>query len=89
MNSNYSEEIKKMSNNTLTMSRSIMNDFQKEVAERVAAVPEDKHLCETAALFLRRPRIRFLTSFHGRADPSFNIPRIWWRCRNLLVNSKT
>jgi hypothetical protein len=30
-----------------------MNDFQKEVAERVNAMPGDKELCETAAAFMR------------------------------------
>lgn len=29
-----------------------MNDFQKEVAARIAAVPADKELCETAAAFM-------------------------------------
>lgn len=46
-----------------------MNDFQKEVAERVAAVPANKQLCETAAAFMvasALPKYSYNFSWQGR-----------------------
>jgi cephalosporin hydroxylase len=46
-----------------------MSDFQKEVAERIAAVPVNKHLCETAAAFMHAstmPQYSYNFSWQGR-----------------------
>lgn len=46
-----------------------MNDFQKEVAERIAAMPHNKNLNETAAVFLlasTRPKYSYNFSSLGR-----------------------
>lgn len=46
-----------------------MNDFQKEVAERIAAIPAEKQLCEAAASFMRAsttPKYSYNFSWQGR-----------------------
>jgi cephalosporin hydroxylase len=46
-----------------------MNDFQKEVAERIAGIPADKQLCESAASFMRAstaPKYSYNFSWLGR-----------------------
>lgn len=46
-----------------------MSDFQKEVAERIAAIPADKKLCEAAAVFMRAstmPKYSYNFSWQGR-----------------------
>lgn len=46
-----------------------MNDFQKEVAQRMAAISSDKDLCETAAAFMRAsilPKYSYNFSWQGR-----------------------
>lgn len=46
-----------------------MNDFQKEVAERIAAIPADKQLCETAAAFVHAstgPKYSYNFAWQGR-----------------------
>lgn len=46
-----------------------MDDFQKEVAARIAAVPADKQLCETAAVFMRAstgPKYSYNFAWQGR-----------------------
>jgi cephalosporin hydroxylase len=46
-----------------------MSDFQKEVAERIAAVPANKQLCETAAAFMLAsalPKYSYNFSWQGR-----------------------
>jgi cephalosporin hydroxylase len=46
-----------------------MHDFQKEVAERVSAIPGDKQLCETAVAFMLAstgPKYSYNFSWQGR-----------------------
>ena len=46
-----------------------MNDFQKEVAARVSAIPSDKVLCKTAAAFMRAstdPKYSYNFAWQGR-----------------------
>ncbi len=46
-----------------------MSDFQKEVADRIAAVPANKQLCETAAAFMSAstvPKYSYNFSWQGR-----------------------
>jgi len=46
-----------------------MNDFQMEVAERIAAIPADKQLCEAAASFMRTsttPKYSYNFTWQGR-----------------------
>ena len=46
-----------------------MNDFQKEVAERVNAIASDKQLSQTAAAFMRAstgPKYSYNFAWHGR-----------------------
>ena len=46
-----------------------MSDFQKEVAERISAIPGDKELCETAAAFMRAstgPKYSYNFAWQGR-----------------------
>lgn len=46
-----------------------MNDFQKEVAERIATIAADKHLCETASSFVEAsttPKYSYNFSWQGR-----------------------
>lgn len=46
-----------------------MNDFQKEVVERIAAIPTNKQLCETAAAFMRAstlPKYSYNFTWLGR-----------------------
>lgn len=46
-----------------------MSDFQKEVADRVSFIPNDKALCETAAAFMRAstgPKYSYNFSWQGR-----------------------
>lgn len=46
-----------------------MNDFQKEVAERVSVIPGDKQLCETAVAFMLAstgPKYSYNFSWQGR-----------------------
>lgn len=46
-----------------------MNDFQKEVAERVSAIPNDKALCESAAAFMSastEPKYSYNFAWQGR-----------------------
>lgn len=46
-----------------------MNDFQKEVAARIAAIPTDKTLCDAAAAFMRAsttPKYSYNFSWQGR-----------------------
>lgn len=53
-----------------------MNDFQNEVAERVTAVPEDKHLCETAASFLRASAAsKYSYNFSWQGRPIIQYPQ--------------
>jgi len=53
-----------------------MNDFQKEVAERVTVVPEDKHLCETAASFLRSSAAsKYSYNFSWQGRPIIQYPQ--------------
>ena len=47
-----------------------MNYFQKEVAERVAGIPANKHLCETAAAFMcasTGPQYSYNFTWQGRS----------------------
>jgi len=46
-----------------------MNDFQMEVAERIAAIPADKQLCKAAASFMRTsttPKYSYNFTWQGR-----------------------
>ncbi|MGZ8158601.1 MAG: cephalosporin hydroxylase family protein [Methylobacter sp.] len=46
-----------------------MSDFQKEVVERIAAIPADKQLCESAAAFMNAstmPKYSYNFSWQGR-----------------------
>lgn len=46
-----------------------MNDFQKEVTARIAAIPADKQLCEAAVAFMRvstEPKYSYNFSWQGR-----------------------
>ena len=46
-----------------------MSDFQKEVAERINAIPGDKELCETATAFMRAstgPKYSYNFAWQGR-----------------------
>jgi len=46
-----------------------MSDFQKEMAERIAAIPANKQLCETAAAFMRAstmPQYSYNFAWQGR-----------------------
>jgi cephalosporin hydroxylase len=46
-----------------------MSDFQEEVAARIAAIPADKSLCDTAASFMRlstTPKYSYNFSWQGR-----------------------
>ena len=46
-----------------------MSDFQKEVAERISAIPGDKELCETATAFMRAstgPKYSYNFAWQGR-----------------------
>lgn len=46
-----------------------MSDFQKEVMARIAAIPADKQLCETAAAFMRastQPKYSYNFAWLGR-----------------------
>jgi hypothetical protein len=61
-----------------------MNDFQEEVTERVAAIPNDKDLCETAAAFMcvPQPGQSIPTASLGKVVPSSSTRKIWSLCRN-------
>jgi len=66
-----------------------MNDFQKEVAERVAAVPEDKHLCETAASFLRASAAsKYSYNFSWQGRPIIQYPQDMVAMQELIWSIK-
>lgn len=53
-----------------------MSDFRKEVAERIAAVPANKQLCETAAAFMHASVIsRYSYNFHWQGRPIIQYPQ--------------
>lgn len=53
-----------------------MSDFQKEVAERVATIPADKHLCETAASFIRASAAsKYSYNFSALGRPIIQYPQ--------------
>ena len=53
-----------------------MSSFQKEVAERVAAIPADKHLCETAASFIRASAAsKYSYNFAWQGRPIIQYPQ--------------
>lgn len=70
-----------------------MNDFQKEVAERVSAMPANKQLSETAAAFMRastEPKYSYNFSWQGR--PIIQYPQdmvamqeLIWRIKPDLI----
>ena len=66
-----------------------MNDFQKEVAERVSAIPEDKQLCETAAAFMRAstgPKYSYNFAWLGR--PIIQYPQDMVAMQELIWQTK-
>ena len=53
-----------------------MSDFQKEVAERVASIPADKHLCDTAASFiLASAASKYSYNFSWQGRPIIQYPQ--------------
>ncbi len=59
-----------------TISKSIMNDFQKEVAERITANALDKQLGETAAAFMRASTLpKYSYNFNWLSRPIIQYPQ--------------
>jgi len=66
-----------------------MSDFQKEMAERIAAIPANKKLCETAAAFMRAstmPKYSYNFSWQGR--PIIQYPQDMVAMQELIWSIK-
>lgn len=66
-----------------------MSDFQKEMAERIAATPANKQLCETAAAFMRAstmPKYSYNFSWQGR--PIIQYPQDMVAMQELIWSIK-
>jgi cephalosporin hydroxylase len=66
-----------------------MSDFQKEVAERISAIPDDKELCETAAAFMRAstsPKYSYNFAWQGR--PIIQYPQDMVAMQELIWSIK-
>tara|TARA_R110001599_G_C12275696_1_gene662263 strand:- start:120 stop:890 length:771 start_codon:yes stop_codon:yes gene_type:complete len=66
-----------------------MNDFQKEVAERITAISIDKHLCETASAFAEAstaPKYSYNFSWQGR--PIIQYPQDMVAMQELIWSIK-
>jgi len=66
-----------------------MSDFEKEVAERIAAIPVDKQLCEAATLFMRasvRPKYSYNFFWQGR--PIIQYPQDIMAMQELIWSIK-
>jgi cephalosporin hydroxylase len=66
-----------------------MSDFQKEMAERIAATPANKQLCETAAVFMRvstMPKYSYNFSWQGR--PIIQYPQDMVAMQELIWSIK-
>src|SRR5674476_807400 len=66
-----------------------MGDFQKEVAERIAAIPADKQLCETAVAFMHAsamPKYSYNFSWQGR--PIIQYPQDMVAMQELIWSIK-
>lgn len=66
-----------------------MSEFQKEVAERVAAVPTDKHLCETAAAFINASATaKYSYNFSWQGRPIIQYPQDMVAMQELIWSVK-
>ena len=66
-----------------------MSDFQKEMEERIAAIPANKKLCETAAAFMRAstmPKYSYNFSWQGR--PIIQYPQDMVAMQELIWSIK-
>ena len=72
-----------------TTSESIMSDFKKEVAERIADIPANKQLCETASSFMRAslsPQYSYNFAWQGR--PIIQYPQDMMAMQELIWQIK-
>ena len=66
-----------------------MSEFQREVAERVAAVPTDKHLCETAAAFLNASATaKYSYNFSWQGRPIIQVPQEMMAMQEVIWSVK-
>ena len=66
-----------------------MSDFQKEVAERISAIPGNKELCETATAFMRAstgPKYSYNFAWQGR--PIIQYPQDMVAMQELIWSIK-
>jgi cephalosporin hydroxylase/SAM-dependent methyltransferase len=93
MNSNYLDEIKRMSNNAYNYIGIDMSDFSREVAERVAAVPTNKELQAASKNFLLSTiAARYSYNFAWQGRPIIQYPQdmiamqeLIWQVRPDLI----
>jgi cephalosporin hydroxylase len=66
-----------------------MKDFQKEVAERVNSIPNDKELCETAAAFMRASTVpKYSYNFIWQGRPIIQYPQDMVAMQELIWQIK-
>ena len=66
-----------------------MNEFQKEVAERVAAIPSDKDLCKTAAAFMSASTVpKYSYNFAWQGRPIIQYPQDMVAMQELIWQIK-
>ena len=69
--------------------RSIMSDFQKEVAERIAAIQADKQLCESAAAFMNASTMpKYSYNFSWQDRPIIQYPQDMVAMQELIWSIK-
>src|SRR5674476_1173637 len=66
-----------------------MGDFQKEVAERIAAIPADKQLCETAVAFMHASAMpKYSHNFSWQGRPIIQYPQDMVAMQELIWSIK-
>ena len=66
-----------------------MGDFEKEVAERIAAIPTDQKLCESAAAFLNASAIsKYSYNFSWQGRPIIQYPQDMVAMQELIWSIK-